>query len=102
MDIYNNTVRCPRQALTVDYTCSYMFDGTCPPMQALLGMQILPGHLPPRLLADLDYQPSAHRLSTTRLYRKFYKGDAEFRICSKNESEVLYTFEEDRCRIRSN
>ena len=33
------------------------------------------------------------------LYRKIYQGIAEFRLCSKNESEVLYTFEEYKYRI---
>ena len=56
----------------------------------------------PRLPADLGYRPSAHRLSTTILrtitclYGKIYKGDAELRLCSKNESEVLDSFEEPR------
>ena len=56
----------------------------------------------PRLPADLDYRLNAHRLSTyilrtfTRLYGKIYKGDAELRLCSKNGSEVLDSFEDTR------
>ena len=56
----------------------------------------------PRLSADFCYRPSAHRLSTTilrtftRLYGEIYKGDAEFRLCSKTGSEVLDPFEDTR------
>ena len=43
----------------------------------------------PRLLADLNYRPSAHQLSTTILwtstclYGIIYKDDVELRLCSK-------------------
>ena len=32
----------------------------------------------------------------THLYGKIYKGDAELRLCSKNGSEVLDSFEDTR------
>ena len=52
------------------------------------------GSVKPRLPADLDYRLNAHRLSTNilrtfmRLYGKIYKGDAELRLCSKNDTEL--------------
>ena len=56
----------------------------------------------PQLMADLHYWPSTHRLSTmilrrfTPLYGKIYRGDADFRIRSKNESVFLGSFDEAR------